>query len=64
MAAARSGEPMKTNAVDESVRKAFVLGQFLGVTELIEKGLVTPAQFIDSCIRIKTEYEKQKEATK
>jgi len=55
---------MKTNAVDESVRKAFVLGQFLGVTELIEKGLVTPAQFIDSCIRIKTEYEKQKEATK
>jgi hypothetical protein len=64
MAAARSGEPMKTTAVDESVRKAFVLGQFLGVTELIEKGLVTPAQFIDSCIRIKIEYEKQKEATK
>jgi len=55
---------MKTNAVDESVRKAFVLSQFLGVTELIEKGLVTPAQFIDSCIRIKIEYEKQKEATK
>jgi len=55
---------MKTNAVNESVRKAFTLGQFLGVTELIEKGLVTPAQFMDSCIRIKTEYEKQKEETK
>ena len=39
---------------------AYVLGQFLGVTSMIEQGLTTPAQFIDSCIRIAKEYEASK----
>jgi hypothetical protein len=41
-------------------RPAFVLGQFLGVTSMVEQGLTTPAQFIDSCIRIAKEYEASK----
>jgi hypothetical protein len=38
----------------------FVLGQFLGMTELVEKGLVTPEQFIKRCIEIAKEYEGSK----
>lgn len=40
----------------------FVLGQFLGMTELIEKGLVTPEQFAKRCIEIAKEYEDYEES--
>ena len=39
----------------------FVLGQFLGVTSLVEAGLITPEQFVQDCIRIAAEYKKEKE---
>ena len=40
------------------VSTAFVLGQFLGMTELVEKGLVTPEQFVKRCIEITKEYKE------
>ena len=43
-----------------AVSTAFVLGQFLGVTEMVEAGLTTPEQFITACKRIKAEYEGSK----
>lgn len=43
-----------------SLQTAFVLGQFLGMTELVEKALVTPEQFIKRCIEIAKEYEGSK----
>ena len=44
-----------------SLQTAYVLGQFLGMTELVEKGLVTPEQFIKRCIEIAKEYEGSKQ---
>jgi hypothetical protein len=38
------------------------LGQFLGMTELVEKGLVNPTVFTSRCIEIAKEYKKSKEA--
>jgi len=40
----------------------YTLGQFQGLIELVEKGLITPASFIDSCIRVRNEYQASKEA--
>ena len=37
------------------------LGRFLGVTELVEKGLLTPEQFLARCIEIAKEYQQAKE---
>ena len=43
-----------------AVSTAFVLGQFLGVTEMVEAGLTTPEQFTKRCIEIAKEYEGSK----
>ena len=44
----------------QSIRtdRAFVLGQFLGMTEMVEKQLVTPEQFVKRCIEITKEYKE------
>lgn len=41
-------------------KHAFYLGSFLGITEMMELGLTTPAQFIDSAIRISKEFKESK----
>ena len=40
-----------------AVSTAFTLGQFLGLTELVEKGLCTPEHFIARCISIAKEHK-------
>lgn len=36
------------------------LGQFLGLVELVEKGLINPVHFISRCIEIAKEYKASK----
>ena len=43
-----------------AVSTAFVLGQFLGMVQLVEKQLVTPEHFTKRCIEIAKEYEGSK----
>ncbi len=44
----------------DSVRIAFYLGSFLGVTELLEKGYINSTHFTSRCIEIAAEYAKEK----
>jgi hypothetical protein len=39
---------------------ALTFGRFLGMTELLEKGLVTPEHFGQRCIEIAKEYREAK----
>ena len=43
-----------------AVSTAFVLGQFLGMVQLVEKQLVTPEHFAKRCIEIAKEYKEGK----
>ena len=43
-----------------AVSTAFVLGQFLGMVQLVEKQLVTPEHFTQRCIEIAKEYKASK----
>lgn len=43
-----------------AVSTAFVLGQFLGMVQLVEKQLVTTEHFTKRCIEIAKEYEGSK----
>ena len=46
----------------QSIRtdRAYVLGQLLGMIELVERGLVTPEHFAKRCIEIAKEYKEGK----
>lgn len=48
----------------EEREAVFTLGQFLGVTELYDKGLTTHEQFAKRCQEIAKEYEASKERAK
>ena len=42
-------------------KTAYILGQFLGMTQLVEKELVTLEQFAKRCVEIAKKYETSKE---
>jgi hypothetical protein len=42
-------------------QNSYVLGQFLGMVQLVEQGLVTPEHFVARCIEIAKVYKEQQQ---
>jgi hypothetical protein len=56
----RNATPPLRRETEMNLLPHITLGRFLGITEMIEKGLTTPAQFIDAAIRLRNEYLQSK----